>query len=184
MGKKVSQTALAKISKINQKQQQNNFSSLIKVLKPKVYITDSSSFKKLVQELTGNNNETASTTITTSFPPPLVDENLNLNFLSTSSKEGASRNSFEMMSSLSSSSLMNNEEFKCDCDEICLQDMVFEDSAIADNQSLENMFTYHCQNLESLLFDDTDPNQFHDCYAQIEQQLDASIYDYEFYEII
>ncbi|KAL4349599.1 hypothetical protein AHAS_Ahas10G0058100 [Arachis hypogaea] len=166
------------MSKINQKQQQNNFSSLIKVLKPKVYITDSSSFKKLVQELTGNNNETASTTITTSLPPPLeplhmVDENLNLNFLSTSSKEGASMNSFEMMSSL-----MNNEEFKYDCDEICLQDTVFEDSAIADNQSLENMFTYHCQNLESLLFDDTDPNQFHDCYAQIEQQLDATIYDY------
>uniref|UniRef100_A0A7N0SX51 VQ domain-containing protein n=1 Tax=Kalanchoe fedtschenkoi TaxID=63787 RepID=A0A7N0SX51_KALFE len=30
------------------------FNSLINVLKPKVYITDSSSFKKLVQDLTGN----------------------------------------------------------------------------------------------------------------------------------
>ncbi|GLT28290.1 hypothetical protein SLA2020_032320 [Shorea laevis] len=52
MGKKISQ-APAKISKSNiEKKQRVN--SLIKVLRPKVYITDSSSFKKLVQELSGN----------------------------------------------------------------------------------------------------------------------------------
>ncbi|XVF31771.1 hypothetical protein REPUB_Repub17cG0021000 [Reevesia pubescens] len=48
MGKKVSQGASTKTSK-NEKQ----LHSLIKVLRPKVYITDSSSFKQLVQELTG-----------------------------------------------------------------------------------------------------------------------------------
>ncbi|GLT94043.1 hypothetical protein SLE2022_118060 [Rubroshorea leprosula] len=52
MGKKISQ-APAKISKINiEKKQRVNI--LIKVLRPMVYITDSSSFKKLVQELSGN----------------------------------------------------------------------------------------------------------------------------------
>lgn len=37
-----------------QRQQQQQFDSLINVLRPKVYITDTSCFKKLVQELTGN----------------------------------------------------------------------------------------------------------------------------------
>ncbi|XWS75716.1 hypothetical protein CRYUN_Cryun01aG0116000 [Craigia yunnanensis] len=52
MGKKVNQLA-SKTSK-NQKQ----LHSLIKVLRPKVYITDSSSFKQLVQELTGYGGQT------------------------------------------------------------------------------------------------------------------------------
>ncbi|KAH8509179.1 hypothetical protein H0E87_011083 [Populus deltoides] len=58
MGKKVSQASM-KISK-NEK---NQLGSLIKVLRPKVYITDSSSFKRLVQELTGNGKTIPS-------PPP------------------------------------------------------------------------------------------------------------------
>ncbi|KAL3754852.1 hypothetical protein ACJRO7_002016 [Eucalyptus globulus] len=53
----LSQASL-KISKHQKKhqrrQQQQQFNSLIKVLKPKVYITDTFGFKKLVQELTGN----------------------------------------------------------------------------------------------------------------------------------
>ncbi|MED6210302.1 hypothetical protein PIB30_062850 [Stylosanthes scabra] len=133
-----------------------------------VYITDSSSFKKLVQELTGNNNNetTASAEITTLFPSPLeplcmVDENLNS--LSSIGDAETNKNSFEISSS--SSLMKNKEQFNHYCDQICLEDMVFGD----DKQSLENSFSY--QNLESLLSDDTDPNQyFHDeCYAQIEQ---------------
>ncbi|KAG6658130.1 hypothetical protein CIPAW_04G138900 [Carya illinoinensis] len=49
MSRKVRQEASLKISK-NEKQ----VHSLIKVLRPKLYIIDSSNFKRLVQELTGN----------------------------------------------------------------------------------------------------------------------------------
>ncbi|KAK3008420.1 hypothetical protein RJ639_014757 [Escallonia herrerae] len=65
MGKKVinSQSTALRISK-NEKKQLN---SLIRVLRPKVYITDSSSFKGLVQELTGNGNESP----VFSPPPPM-----------------------------------------------------------------------------------------------------------------
>lgn len=68
MGKKVS----PKISKneTNENKNKNNkdFNSWIKVLRPKVYITDSSGFKSLVQELTGNGSS-SSLPITTAPPP-------------------------------------------------------------------------------------------------------------------
>ncbi|XWS30922.1 hypothetical protein CRYUN_Cryun23aG0032800 [Craigia yunnanensis] len=53
MGKKVNQLASTKASK-NEKQ----LHSLIKALRPKVYITDSSSFKQLVQKLTDYRSQT------------------------------------------------------------------------------------------------------------------------------
>ncbi|KAI3437521.1 uncharacterized protein J3R85_005293 [Psidium guajava] len=46
----VSEVASRKVSKNNEKQHH----SLIKVLKPKVYIRDACTFKRLVQELTSN----------------------------------------------------------------------------------------------------------------------------------
>ncbi|KAL5791703.1 hypothetical protein ACOSP7_000297 [Xanthoceras sorbifolium] len=63
MGKKISPASLMKISKIHRhhhhhhekKKHLNADNSLIKVVRPKVYITDSSSFKSLVQQLTGLN---------------------------------------------------------------------------------------------------------------------------------
>lgn len=62
MGKKVvskGSSPSSRICKNNEKQQQQQqFRSVIKVLRPKVYITDTSNFKKLVQELTGNNART------------------------------------------------------------------------------------------------------------------------------
>ncbi|KAI6673230.1 hypothetical protein NL676_001136 [Syzygium grande] len=58
MGKEVMVSeASMKVSKNSEKKphpHQQHLHSLIKVLKPKVYITDASSFKRLVQELTGN----------------------------------------------------------------------------------------------------------------------------------
>ncbi|KAL3715203.1 hypothetical protein ACJRO7_007008 [Eucalyptus globulus] len=61
MGKKVmvSEASSRKVSKNHEKKtqphhQHHQLHSLIKVLKPKVYITDASSFKRLVQKLTGN----------------------------------------------------------------------------------------------------------------------------------
>ncbi|KAK4846565.1 hypothetical protein QYF36_019210 [Acer negundo] len=59
MGKKKSPESVMKISKNHHKQhhhhEKKQFNSLINVLRPKVYITDSSTFKSLVQQLTGLN---------------------------------------------------------------------------------------------------------------------------------
>ncbi|KAJ4729020.1 VQ motif containing protein [Melia azedarach] len=73
MGKRVVSQASLKISKNHsektKKKQQLN--SLIQVLRPKVYITDSSSFKTLVQELTGNGISSSSSSSPT--PPTAHD---------------------------------------------------------------------------------------------------------------
>ncbi|CAA2967688.1 Hypothetical predicted protein [Olea europaea subsp. europaea] len=68
MGKKPSQSSM-KISK-NDKKQQHPLNSLIKNLRPKVYIIDSSNFKNLVQELTGNGNGNENPPVLISSPPP------------------------------------------------------------------------------------------------------------------
>ncbi|XAR52803.1 hypothetical protein NMG60_11021079 [Bertholletia excelsa] len=52
MGKK--KASKASTMKISKPSDTKNLSNLIKILRPKVYITDSSTFKTLVQELTGN----------------------------------------------------------------------------------------------------------------------------------
>ncbi|KAK4438968.1 hypothetical protein Salat_0231400 [Sesamum alatum] len=59
MGKKSIQPSKKQtvVPKQEKKQQINN---LIKILRPKVFITDSSNFKRLVQELTGNGNSPVS----------------------------------------------------------------------------------------------------------------------------
>lgn len=67
MGKKPTHKSSRKIEKKQSPQQEEGLNTLIKVLKPRVYITDSSTFKSLVQELTGNGNITNGTP---SFPPP------------------------------------------------------------------------------------------------------------------
>ncbi|KAJ1383126.1 hypothetical protein SESBI_43658 [Sesbania bispinosa] len=170
MGKKVNQSSV-KISK-DEKQQ---FNSLMKVLRPKVYITDSSSFKKLVQELTGNGNST------TLSPPPL-EPNMVQNCPligtefqrdpETSVDVSVSTEATSNSSELCYATLMN-EEFNQVCDQLCLDDSIFQDSVT--NQPLDQFFSY--QNLESLLYD-VDPNSFYNCYEHIEQP-EVSIYDYE-----
>ncbi|KAK4342212.1 hypothetical protein RND71_038028 [Anisodus tanguticus] len=65
MGKKVRDQA--------SKSQKKQFNNLIKLLKPKVYITHSSNFKNLVQQLTGNNGSSSSSPIISSSPPPPPD---------------------------------------------------------------------------------------------------------------
>ncbi|KAK4369089.1 hypothetical protein RND71_012881 [Anisodus tanguticus] len=63
MGKKVRDEA--------SKSQKKQFNNLIKLLKPKVYITHSSNFKNLVQQLTGNNfgSSSSSSPMISSSPP-------------------------------------------------------------------------------------------------------------------
>ncbi|KAL1555728.1 hypothetical protein AAHA92_11432 [Salvia divinorum] len=61
MGKKSKQTPSSK----HEKKQQQQSNSLMKMLKPKVFITDSSNFKNLVQQLTGS--------AASSPPPPRIN---------------------------------------------------------------------------------------------------------------
>lgn len=65
MGKKPIKESSLEIPNQNDK---NKLNTLIKVLKPKVYITDSSSFKNLVQQLTGNGTSPVAPPLP---PPPL-----------------------------------------------------------------------------------------------------------------
>lgn len=177
MGRKVSQESL-KISKVDH--QKHQFNTLIKVLRPKVYITDSSSFKKLVQELTGNGSSN-----NTLSPPPLepnMVENFPLNIgtephesdLQTSPDDvsispEATSNSPE----LCCDALMN-EEFNLVCNQLCLDDLAFQQDSVT-NQSIDHFLAY--QNLESLLLD-VESNPLYNCYEQM-MQPDVSIYDYE-----
>lgn len=62
-----------KICKHDEKRQKHK-DNLIKILRPKVYITHSSNFKNLVQQLTGNINETYSSPITSPPPPNPIYE--------------------------------------------------------------------------------------------------------------
>ncbi|KAG6416804.1 hypothetical protein SASPL_124244 [Salvia splendens] len=71
MGKKSSQAAM---KAPNNKKQQSN--SLMKILRPKVFITDSSNFKTLVQQLTGN----ATSNSSASPPPPPPHESFDVSF--------------------------------------------------------------------------------------------------------
>nr|KYP52248.1 hypothetical protein KK1_025852 [Cajanus cajan] len=173
MGRKVSQESL-KISKNDH--QKHQFNSLIKVLRPKVYITDSSSFKKLVQELTGNGSPT------TLSPPPLEPNMVECfhHLVGTETQKDPETSPDEYVSIISPEETTNNspelcydalmnEEFNQVCNQLCLDDLAFHDSLT--NQSIDHLLAY--QNLESLLLD-VEPNPFYNCYEQ-----DVSIYDYE-----
>jgi len=177
MGKKViNQASSLKSSKniIHEKQQFNN---LIKVLKPKVYITKSSCFKKLVQELTGNGN----TLFPQTLEVPKVVESCNIIESEITSVENASFSpeatsyNSSNTSEFSSDALLN-EEFNQVCNQLCLDEsLFFQDTFV--NQSLDDQLLA-LQNLESLLFDvETNP-PFYSFHEQIEMA-DVSIYDYE-----
>ncbi|KAK6919786.1 VQ protein [Dillenia turbinata] len=67
MVKRLSQLS-QKVSKQDEKKK--NLKTLINLLRPKVYITDSSSFKSLVQELTGNGTKSCPSSPPPPPPPP------------------------------------------------------------------------------------------------------------------
>lgn len=181
MGKKLNQASY-KISKdiIHEKQ---NFNNLIKVLKPKVYITDNSSFKKLVQELTGNGN----------FSKTLEQKNVeNCNIIGTEFQRDPEIESNSFNSSISNEETRSNsshtcelsfdallnEEFNQVCNELCLDEssLFFHDS-LANYQPLNHDQFLEFQNIESLLFD-VEQNSIYNFCEQIEMP-DVSIYDYE-----
>lgn len=179
MGKKVIKQRQALISsKISKKDhyskhQHQEFNSLIKVLRPKVYITDSSSFKNLVQQLTGNGNgnitTSTSTSTSTSTPPPVHDDDhpqvqFYVETLSASFNT-------EPPNSASSSGFCDLDQF-WNSEIMCLDqnDAVFEE----DHLGLDEI-----NYIESLLFDEklVEEQQI-PFYGQLEQ--DISIYDYDF----
>lgn len=216
MGKSLSH-ASHKISK-KEKQQLN---TLIKASRPKVYITDCSTFKELVQEVTGNGSSTTSLMI--GFPLVQVQTDVSTDF-ETKSEQISSYGSDESLFTFNSTGIQThtasfepkrveacpliqaevlqwnhpetrtevsispeatadsselcyvpvlNEEFDQVLNQICLEDVVLEDSMAS--HTLDHLWAY--QNLESLLFD-VEPNDPHiNCHAQIEQ--DFSIYNYE-----
>lgn len=174
MGRKVSQGSL-KISKVDH--QKHQFNTLIKILRPKVYITDSSSFKKLVQELTGNGSPT------TLSPPPLepnMDANFPLIGTEAQSDPQTSPDDVSISPEVTSNSpelcydALMNEEFNQVCNQLCLDGLAFQQDSVT-NQSIDHFLAY--QNLESLLLD-VEPNPLYSCYEQMVQP-DVSIYDYE-----
>lgn len=159
--------ASLKVSK-NERQLQ----SLIKVLRPKVYITDSSSFKRLVQELTGNGSSITS--------PPTIEPDVQLANVPVidikdqkdpESSIEASFASLEYSSELCHQVLLS-EELNQVWNPIYLDDSTFEDSRVNHEVGL---LDYH--DLESWLLEMEPLIPFYNDHAHFEQEV--TIYDYE-----
>jgi hypothetical protein len=157
MGKKISQSSV----KISRKEKQLH--SLIQVLRPKVYITDSLSFKSLVQQLTGN--------LTSSSPhhhPIKLDDHdhrvvvENVSITDHTKEES----SMELASSFASPDDSSHQ--------IALEDHSTVNPPDHDHDRVD-MLAY--QDLESWLLEMEPFPFFHD-YAQMFEQ-EVSIYDYE-----
>ncbi|CAK9168388.1 unnamed protein product [Ilex paraguariensis] len=167
-GKKVSQASL-KISKNDKKQ----INSLIKVLRPKVYITDSSSFKRLVQELTGNGSPISSP------PPPSI--------------QSPTEQVPDAIDIEDQSYPESGDDFSFDLSELCfippnpftilenLPEPNIKTSFTVPDRSLEanydQMELSQYREMESWLLE-IEPIPFYDTYASIIQQ-DVCVYDYD-----
>ncbi|MED6218973.1 hypothetical protein PIB30_031529 [Stylosanthes scabra] len=193
MVKNLNKKSSHKVSK-NHERQQQQLKSLINVLKPKVYITDTSSFKQLVQELTGINNGSSSSSSTPPFEQTMFENcpDLIIGSDEVQRNHPDSDTSFEAEASVETEAttnsppsdelcysttfpMVNDEELDHVCNQmVFMDDVFFEDTTIASTQNLDPFSAY--QNLESLLFD-IEPNQLYNSYAQIDQGV--SIYDYE-----
>ncbi|KAK4278958.1 hypothetical protein QN277_016727 [Acacia crassicarpa] len=180
MGKKLSEASL-KVFKNHQKQQQ--FSSMIKALRPKVYITHSSRFKKLVQELTGNNiSATTMSSSSSTLPSPestqsdvQIIDNLDTSFHSFEVSASSSSEATTSTTTTTSSS-----EFCCYNNQACLDDTTLGISE-ANPCMMDSVLAY--QNLESLLFDaEVEQSFLYDCYAQPEQEVNT--YECELWGLI
>lgn len=190
MGKKIiSPAAALKISKKNninhEKKNKQQLNSLIKVLKPKVYITDSSSFKSLVQELTGNGSSSSTSTTRVSSPSPSPS--------SSSPPPPVETNSTEAFSD--TYSLDSSFDQPCSNSIIYDEPMFIEDETAAasveyllmmnNDQQETELFAYQDLDLESWLLDmEPGAAPAHKsscnvvaCHDQFQQEV--SIYDYE-----
>ncbi|KAK4714558.1 hypothetical protein R3W88_020465 [Solanum pinnatisectum] len=149
------------------KSQKKQFNDLIKLLKPKVYITPSSNFKNLVQHLTGNNNIGSSSS--SSPPPPLPDDDHRLKIVQEYSQElsvDSSEGSIPSSINISNTTLhepcfslldnSSNNNYSMGSQEILMDDNISEE--------------YYYRNIESWLLEMdsyTTNNYDHDQYEQV-----------------
>ncbi|XVF81679.1 hypothetical protein PTKIN_Ptkin15bG0174600 [Pterospermum kingtungense] len=179
-----------KILKSGSEKKQLN-SALMKVLRPKVYITDSSSFKSLVQQLTGNGTSPSSSPSSSSSSSslPQIVENLvpvdvDVELIDDHGRHGNPESSMETSSFDESVEACNQLAFMSS-EEInqAYRPMRFEET-ITSSENLFMNILQHDQvslangDIQTLLqqLDDDDDDSFN-LYSQIEQEL--SIYDYE-----
>jgi hypothetical protein len=181
MGKKVSQTSV-KISKKEKKE----FNSLIRLLRPKVYITDCSTFKTLVQDLTGNGSSNISITTSSSSHPqqqhkvPVVDvEEYQVEPERRTSVEVSTDTSFDSSEFCNQEVFMNDQELNQLCYQMYSDDTtttnILEGSSPSTADQLVDMSPF--QDLESWLLGSEPFDPFNNGYGQFDQ--DFSIYDYE-----
>ncbi|MBA0617926.1 hypothetical protein Godav_027335 [Gossypium davidsonii] len=166
MGKKIISQVKGKISKTSCSDKKPLMNSMIKVLRPKVYIIDSSSFKSLVQELTGN--PTVSSPSSSSSSEKMVP------VIEVEDDHGNPESSMEYSASFDASV----ESFRA-CNGLTLP---LDDSNISSEYMLmnqrESSLVYG--DLQAFLELDADEQCFGDLdnvYSEIGQEV--SIYDYE-----
>ncbi|KAB2004055.1 hypothetical protein ES319_D11G171500v1 [Gossypium barbadense] len=167
MGKKIISQVKGKISKTSCSDKKPLMNSMIKVLRPKVYIIDSSSFKSLVQELTGNptvSSPSSSSSSSEKMVPVIEVED----------DHGNPESSMEYLASLDASV----ESFRA-CNGLTLP---LDDSNISSEYMLmnqrESSLVYG--DLQAFLELDADEQCFgglDNVYSEIGQEV--SIYDYE-----
>ncbi|XVF71209.1 hypothetical protein PTKIN_Ptkin12aG0017700 [Pterospermum kingtungense] len=187
MGKKVLSQVQAKISKKNNGEKKQ-INSLIKVLRPKVYITDSSSFKSLVQDLTGNGSNPRASQLLPQIVDRVVDvENDAGEPSMESSFDDASLESFQGCNNLGLSSTDEEIYYDQACyDPLPNLDETNSSEYVFMNQLLEeDLLVYG--DLQSWLLDDIDHHHHQQQYPSFNvysqthhhHQQEVSIYDYE-----
>ncbi|GMI66231.1 hypothetical protein HRI_000292400 [Hibiscus trionum] len=164
MGKKILSQARAKIPKTSCSQKKP-FNSLVKVLRPKVYIIDSPSFKTLVQELTGNatvSSPSSSSSSSSSLSLPRVPEN-SVPVIEVEDDPGNPESSME------SSFDASVESFRV-CDDLALP---FDDTNPPEYGVYGDLQAF----LQLDHVDEQCFGSFNNVYSEIQQEV--SIYDYE-----
>ncbi|KDP32708.1 hypothetical protein JCGZ_12000 [Jatropha curcas] len=169
MSKKlISKTSSSRICK-NHPEKKKQFNNILQVLRPKVYITDVSNFKRLVQELTGNG-------CSNTTPTPLdsqVNEQACVSIVSDFEiRENSLDLSFDSLDS--HNQMVVNKEINQSWNQI------YQDASTTFDNSLinENVEFSEVQEMESWLLD-MEPCRFDNGYQypQFEQELSA--YDYQ-----
>ena len=179
------QAESSKASKNNNIHEKKDLNRLIKVLRPKVYITDSASFKMLVQELTGNGSSSSPIASQSTIPMKPQERRIKEALVIDVEEEylGDPESSFE--SSIEAepysceflNQLCLDQEFNQMCKEIGLEDMNSGSSQA--NQLDTDLFAY-CD-IDSSLLDTTNPYTFCGGFDQFQ---DVSIYDYELFGLL
>ncbi|KAL3502932.1 hypothetical protein ACH5RR_037381 [Cinchona calisaya] len=177
MGKKLSQSS-TKISKNDNKKQLN---SLIKVLRPKVYIIDSSNFKRLVQELTGNGNPISFVAPPPSIPEPVMGWEVPI--IEIIDDHGYQELSVDLSNDSSEASMPTSFTTAMDqSPELCVSDTTF--NVFESSLSTQKMDFPACGDIESWLLE-TDDSYSYNCDVSIPTiQQECSVYGYDLSDLI